>query len=143
MGQAQRAKLAGKDTYKEYPQRMLQMRARSFALRDTFTDALKGMCLAEEAQDIHPAATEPRSLKMAFERTAPATVVVAGEESPVFTVDAGQPNGTGAVKAEIVELAAKLAERGKADVVPGDWETYTESGMEDLRAFLEEELKTA
>lgn len=33
------------------PERMLQMRARSFALRDTFADALKGFELREVAQD--------------------------------------------------------------------------------------------
>jgi len=48
---AQRAGLVGKDTYKQYPKRMLQMRARSFALRDQFADLLCGFILAEEAQD--------------------------------------------------------------------------------------------
>lgn len=36
----------------QYPKRMLQMRARSFALRDVFPDALKGISIAEEARDI-------------------------------------------------------------------------------------------
>jgi hypothetical protein len=35
----------------QYPKRMLQMRARGFALRDTFPDALQGLILAEEAMD--------------------------------------------------------------------------------------------
>lgn len=35
----------------QYPKRMLQMRARGFALRDAFPDALQGLILAEEAQD--------------------------------------------------------------------------------------------
>jgi len=35
-----------------YPKRMLQMRARGFALRDAFADVLMGLTLAEEAQDI-------------------------------------------------------------------------------------------
>lgn len=34
------------------PKRMKQMRARSFALRDVFPDVLKGIAIAEEAQDI-------------------------------------------------------------------------------------------
>ena len=38
-------------TWTQYPKRMLQMRARGFALRDTFADALKGLILAEEAMD--------------------------------------------------------------------------------------------
>lgn len=36
----------------QYPKRMLQMRARGFALRDAFADVLKGMILREEAEDI-------------------------------------------------------------------------------------------
>lgn len=35
----------------EYPWRMLQMRARSWALRDGFSDALKGMSTREEVED--------------------------------------------------------------------------------------------
>jgi len=37
-----------------YPGRMLQMRARGFALRDAFTDALRGIISREEAMDIKP-----------------------------------------------------------------------------------------
>jgi hypothetical protein len=37
-----------------YPQRMLQQRARGFALRDAFPDVLKGLMPAEEAQDSIP-----------------------------------------------------------------------------------------
>lgn len=36
----------------QYPRRMLQMRARGFALRDAFPDVLRGLISAEEAQDI-------------------------------------------------------------------------------------------
>ncbi len=40
-----------------YPDRMLQMRARAFALRDAFADVLRGLHIAEEAGDIaEPAA---------------------------------------------------------------------------------------
>lgn len=34
-----------------YPKRMMQMRARGFALRDAFPDVLRGLITAEEAQD--------------------------------------------------------------------------------------------
>lgn len=36
----------------QYPKRMLQMRARSWALRDVFPDVLRGMPIAEELQDM-------------------------------------------------------------------------------------------
>jgi len=49
---AQRAGLWGKQgPWTQYPKRMLQMRARGFALRDAFPDALKGLITIEEAQD--------------------------------------------------------------------------------------------
>ena len=38
--------------WKQYPKRMLQMRARAYALRDAFPDVLSGMSIAEEQQDI-------------------------------------------------------------------------------------------
>ncbi len=38
--------------WQTYPQRMLQMRARSWALRDGFSDVLRGLHIAEEAQDM-------------------------------------------------------------------------------------------
>lgn len=40
------------DPWKKYPKRMLQMRARAFALRNAFPDRLMGMTFAEEAMDI-------------------------------------------------------------------------------------------
>ena len=53
MEDAKRAGLAGKQgPWSQYPKRMLQMRARSFALRDAFADALKGIQSAEEVQDM-------------------------------------------------------------------------------------------
>jgi len=49
---AKRAGLWGKiGPWQAYPKRMMQMRARGFALRDAFPDVLKGMITAEEAHD--------------------------------------------------------------------------------------------
>jgi hypothetical protein len=45
--------------WQQYPQRMLQMRARGFALRDAFPDVLRGLISAEEAQDTPPPVTHP------------------------------------------------------------------------------------
>lgn len=53
MEDAKRAGLSGKSgPWQQYPERMLQMRARGFALRDVFPDVLRGMHIAEEAMDI-------------------------------------------------------------------------------------------
>lgn len=46
------ANLWGKQgPWKQYPKRMLQMRARAFALRDKFADVLSGLGVVEELQD--------------------------------------------------------------------------------------------
>jgi hypothetical protein len=49
------AKLAGlwgkSGVWSQYPDRMLQMRARSFAIRDKFADALRGISCREEVED--------------------------------------------------------------------------------------------
>lgn len=52
MEDAKRAGLAGKaGPWMQYPKRMRQMRARAFAVRDVFPDALKGLAVAEEVMD--------------------------------------------------------------------------------------------
>ena len=60
VGEAKRAGLFGKaGPWKQYPNRMLQMRARGFAIRDSFPDAMKGVSIdddreREEIKDITP-----------------------------------------------------------------------------------------
>ena len=55
---AKRAGLWGKQgPWTQYPKRMLQMRARGFALRDAFPDVLKGLITIEEAMDFPTEAT--------------------------------------------------------------------------------------
>jgi len=50
--EAKRALLWGKSgPWTAYPKRMMQMRARGFALRDAFADVLTGLITAEEAHD--------------------------------------------------------------------------------------------
>ena len=69
MSQAKRANLTARKPWQSYPARMLQMRARGFALRDGFADVLGGLITAEEAQDLPddkdmPRANKPRTLKV-------------------------------------------------------------------------------
>jgi len=50
---AKRAGLWGKQgPWAQYPKRMMQMRARGFALRDAFPDVLRGLITIEEANDV-------------------------------------------------------------------------------------------
>lgn len=71
---AKKAGLWGKSgPWTTYPSRMLQIRARSLALRDKFPDALRGLACAEEIIDITPVEAEPPvtpKAGMAAERTA-------------------------------------------------------------------------
>lgn len=60
---AKRAGLWAKQgPWSAYPKRMMQMRARGFALRDAFPDVLKGLISAEEAAD-YPDEAKPRPAK--------------------------------------------------------------------------------
>jgi len=51
---AKRAGLHGRNVHSSYPKRMLQMRARSWACRDAFADALRGLSVIEELRDVEP-----------------------------------------------------------------------------------------
>lgn len=44
--------------WQTYPERMLQMRARAYALRDTFADVLRGLGIAEEVRDTETIGSE-------------------------------------------------------------------------------------
>ena len=81
---AKRAGLWGKQgPWSAYPKRMMQMRARGFALRDAFPDVLKGMITAEEAQD-YPEEAKPVQAKPAnpLDLVAPKKVEI--EEQPII-----------------------------------------------------------
>jgi hypothetical protein len=71
---AKKAGLWGKSgPWQQYPKRMLQLRARGFALRDAFPDVLRGLITAEEAQDYpQPAVTsEPIVVRPKFDDAEP------------------------------------------------------------------------
>ena len=76
---AKKAGLWGKTgPWTQYPKRMLQMRARGFALRDAFPDVLKGLVTAEEAQDYQTPADPPQPVTVTQERPS-----VPPQETPV------------------------------------------------------------
>lgn len=124
IGDAIRAGLWSKDgPWKTYPKRMLKMRARAFALRDEFTDVLRGIGIAEETGDYEdmrnitpkdelPAAPEPKK-RGPKPKEAPANKYQAG--------DAG--DGKGAVEeAEVISEkkggAAAQATTSTDDEIP-------------------------
>jgi hypothetical protein len=74
MADAKRAGLAGKSgPWSQYPERMLALRARGFALRNAFADALRGLITAEEAQDYPQptVASEPVVVRPKFDNDEP------------------------------------------------------------------------
>jgi hypothetical protein len=93
---AKKAGLWGKDgPWKNYTARMMKLRARGFAARDAFPDALRGMKAVEELQDtdivteaVHAAPAEPvrRSEKIAAAPAAqvaePTTEAPASDDKP-------------------------------------------------------------
>lgn len=51
MADAKRANLVSRPIWQTYPERMLKIRARGFAIRDAFADAIKGLMPKEEVED--------------------------------------------------------------------------------------------
>jgi len=100
--------------WKQYPKRMLQMRARSFCLRDLFPEALKGMGVAEEVQDYQsikqvnaaPEATAKTNKVSDFIKNSPAKEPVNEKEERGYfeQIEACQS------VEELVELSATLAQ---------------------------------
>ena len=107
---AKRAGLWGKQgPWTQYPARMLKFRARSFALRDQFGDALKGMPSAEETQDL------PADPVAAARNVTPTRVVVDEPETKTVTatrlIDEGEGTDFGPV--EKVEDKGELTHQAK------------------------------
>ena len=85
---AKKAGLWGKSgPWTQYPSRMLQLRARGFALRNAFADALRGLVTAEEAQD-YPTQPEPVVVRPKFNDEPKPTVVKLKADQPATASDA-------------------------------------------------------
>jgi hypothetical protein len=102
---AKKAGLWGKaGPWQQYPARMMTLRARGFALRNAFADALRGLITAEEAQD-YPAsepAKEPVVVRPKFPE--PATPKVEATAVATATEDDMQRSRSA------VQKATKVAE---------------------------------
>lgn len=110
---AKRAGLWGKQgPWSAYPKRMMQMRARGFALRDAFPDVLKGLISAEEAQD-YPDEAKPRPAKDITPRNPLDLVAKPAPVAMVDTVDV-EP-----VVVEQVAIEPAAEPDGFALLVPG------------------------
>lgn len=112
------AGLTGKDPYKKYPKRMLQNRARSIALRDGFSDVLRGVISAEEARDLpekditpttSAAPSRPQNLEQltehlsASERSAETAVAESAQPTEANAERAATEDPMAALKAQLEE----------------------------------------
>lgn len=136
---AQKAGLLNKDgPWRAYPRRMLQMRARAWALRDVFPDVLRGMAVAEEVMDTLP----PKDVTGESEatRSAPASRAEALKErikAPKVEDVVGALDT--AANAEDLERAVELAKKLKADADKGAANEAYHRALARLRKPAEEE----
>lgn len=122
---AKRAGLWGKGgPWSAYPKRMMQMRARGFALRDAFPDVLKGLITAEEAQDFPveampvPVAKPANPLDMVARSPVEPVVAVQQVSDPVLIEQA---------MADTVELEPA------SNFIPEVWTVDTEAAKEEAK----------
>jgi hypothetical protein len=88
---AKRAGLWNKQgPWTQYPKRMLQMRARGFALRDAFPDVLKGLITVEEAQDYPDDTPVPQAPQIKHANPLDAIPSVSVSEPEVLDIPAAE-----------------------------------------------------
>lgn len=112
--------------WKEYPKRMLKMRARAFAIRDEFTDIMRGLGIAEEVEDysmkdITPTSEDPPAPKGDDDGKPKRTR--AKKDAP-----ANQYQGSGKVDDEVVNGKADATDAEVIDPATGEVTTETTSG---------------
>lgn len=102
---AKKANLWGKSgPWSQYPDRMLAMRARSFALRDAFADVLRGFGVAEEVRDVvvTDVTPHPEPVSVPDDSPDPLLIEAMGEEVEVIDEEP-RPEG-GLTESEIEEI---------------------------------------
>lgn len=112
---AEKAGLWGKSgPWQQYPKRMLQMRARAFALRDTFADVLGGLYLREEMEG-HTGSSEPRDITPRDEPPAPPPTIEAPKAEVIEPAPAPAP-----MQADDLDIPANLRRTARAttDAMP-------------------------
>lgn len=124
---AKKAGLWGKNVWASYPSRMLQMRARGFALRDAFPDILNGLITTEEAQD-YPSAPSKHSdpIDAEFHEQQPAPQL----QAPIPDAVSEEIEALGYVPQAINARAQQVYSKSLADLQPGQLSNI----LEKLRA---------
>lgn len=155
---AKKAGLWGKQgPWQQYPKRMLQMRARAFALRDGFADVLKGLSIKEEVEDYAirdamprdeppaPPVPEIASPSAQPAATAEDLVFVQGESEPLEEMPGAQTaendDGPPAPTVQTSVLAALLGDIKNltGNIAAADWATANKAR---IAALTPDERKT-
>lgn len=85
---AKKAGLWGKQgPWTQYPKRMMQMRARSWALRDVFPDVLRGMAIAEEEQDLETSKSAAKGVAKEKDITSSSEIIRGDYPDEKFTAN--------------------------------------------------------
>jgi len=108
---AKRAGLWGKQgPWSMYPKRMMQMRARGFALRDAFPDVLRGLITSEEAQDFVESQLPAPVAKPAnpLDLVAPSKVVIPEQTIDPMVIEEAFRQDAEVVEPDVVESQPEI-----------------------------------
>jgi hypothetical protein len=139
---AKKAGLWGKSgPWQQYPARMLALRARGFALRNAFADALRGLITAEEAQDYPTTQPPPREsvvVRPKFDATPDAEPETPDE--PVRATSEDMVRARHAV--QLAKTEAKLREiRSKVEKRLLDEAFYSDGQADELFSLIDTKLE--
>jgi hypothetical protein len=160
MEDAKKAGLAGKaGPWTQYPARMRQMRARAFAMRDGFSDVLRGLHIAEEARDYAPMMdggivgaqpiTGQALLEQARDEPGPAAITPPDEAGPAHKEDGAAASSDLGEGPDDSQRGEYDAGRATADRLIGESKDCTrihelkswETEMEPAYMTLDDDLK--
>ena len=128
VAQAKKGKLWGKSgPWQDYPDRMLQMRARSWNFRDNLSDVLKGLHIVEEARDVRPESSRP-------ERTQPEDILTVEDEPPTPETPSDEPE---AIDVEPEPVAGTDAPAEPQEPAAAAGELFPPTGPELVGDFMD------
>ena len=119
--------------WKQYPDRMLQMRARGLAARDGAADVLSGIYLAEEMQDVQPESNELLPAAPMSTRRKSSSQAKKDGDDVAFNEFRGAISGADTID----ELdAAVERNRDLLETLPHGWARITQAEIDDKRQEL-------
>ena len=132
MEDARKAGLAGKSgPWTQYPKRMRQMRARSWALRDGFPDVLKGLHIAEEVRDRPEQPEAPQTMRLSSDMLAQQAGVTV-EQVQIAHAEPVQDAEVEEVAAESDPIDAYIEEGREADELRAELTAEAQQTLDDI-----------